>query len=57
VTASGELIDAHSLQPSDPNSQAAIEAVKQMKFPAQDPAGAPPQQHLVFVLENFSTGS
>jgi hypothetical protein len=58
VTASGELMDAHSLQPSDPNSAAAVNAVKQMKFAAQDPAGAPPQQHLIFVVENFaSTGS
>jgi hypothetical protein len=58
VTASGELIDAHSLQPSDPNSQAAVDAVKQMKFAAQDSAGGPPQQRLIFVVENFaSTGS
>ncbi len=58
VTASGELIDAHSLQPSDPNSQAAVDAVKQMKFASEDPTGAPPQQHLIFVVENFaSTGS
>jgi len=57
VTASGELADAHSLQPSDPNSQTAVEAVKKMKFAAQDPGGAPPQQHLIFVIENFATGS
>ncbi len=53
VTASGELIDVHSLQPSDLNSDAAVEAVKQMKFAPQDPLGSPPQQHLLYVIENF----
>ena len=32
VTASGQLVEAHSLQPSDPNSQAAVEAAKRMNF-------------------------
>ena len=58
VTASGELIDAHSLQPWDPNSAAAVNAVKQIKFAAEDPSGGPPQQHMIFVVESFaSTGS
>ena len=53
VTASGQLVDAHSLQPSDPNSQAAVEATKQMNFSRPARAGARPQQHFVFVIEKF----
>ena len=52
VTASGQLVEAHSLQPSDPNSQAAVEAAKQIDF-APAPPGARPAQHFVFVLEKF----
>jgi hypothetical protein len=56
VTPSGQLVEAHSLQPSDPNSQAAVEAAKRMTFsrtttPAARPAR--PQQHFVFVIEKF----
>jgi len=51
MTSSGQLVEAHSLQPSDPNSQAAVEAAKQMTF--STPTGAPPEQHFVFILEKF----
>jgi hypothetical protein len=53
VTASGQLVEAHSLQPSDPNSQAAVEAAKQMKFAPATPPGARPSQHFVFIIEKF----
>jgi hypothetical protein len=49
VTPSGQLVEAHSLQPSDLNSQAAVEAAKQMNFSPS----VPPQQHFVFVIEKF----
>jgi hypothetical protein len=52
VTPAGQLVEAHSLQPSDPNSQAAVEAARQISF-AQPPLGAHPQQHFVFVIEKF----
>jgi hypothetical protein len=53
VTASGQLVEAHSLQPSDPNSQAAVEAAKRMNFAGPAPLGVRPQQHFVFVIEKF----
>lgn len=52
VTPSGELVEAHSLQPADPNSQAAVEAAKQMRFAGSTP-GARPAQHFVFIIETF----
>jgi len=53
VTPTGQLVEAHSLQPSDPNSQAAVEDAKQIDFSTTHPVGAPPQQHFVFVIEKF----
>lgn len=53
VTPSGQLIEAHSLQPSDPNSTRAVEAAKRMNFAYATPPGARPQQHFVFVIEKF----
>ncbi len=53
VTASGQLVEAHSLQPSDPNSEAAVEAAKRLNFSHPAPPGAQPQQHFVFVIEKF----
>jgi hypothetical protein len=53
VTASGKLVEAHSLQPSDPNSHAAVEAAKRINFPHPTPLGARPEQHFVFVIEKF----
>lgn len=53
VTQSGDLVEAHSLQPSDPNSQAAVEAVKRMNFSRPLAPGERPQQHFVFVIEKF----
>jgi hypothetical protein len=53
VTPSGQLVEAHSLQPSDPNSPAAVEAAKRMNFSSLAPKGARPRQHFVFVIEKF----
>jgi hypothetical protein len=53
VTPSGQLVEAHSLQPSDLYSVAAVEDAQQIDFSASTPAGAPPRQHFVFVIEKF----
>ncbi len=53
VTPSGQLVEAHTLQPSDPNSPAAVAAANQMDFSHPTPFGAPPEQHFVFVIERF----
>jgi len=52
VTPTGELAEAHSLQPWDPNSQTAVEAARQMTFPLV-PSSPIPQQHFVFVIVEF----
>src|ERR1700722_10529582 len=52
VTPSGQLVEVHSLQPSDPNSQAAVEDAKRMNFSSPS-LGARPHQHFVFVIEKF----
>jgi hypothetical protein len=53
VTPAGQLVEAHSLQPSDPNSGAAVKDAKAIDFSPSMPAGEPPQQHFVFVIEKF----
>ena len=53
VTPDGKLVEAHSLQPSDPNSQAAVDAAKNITFPHRKAEGEFPQQHFVFILEKF----
>jgi hypothetical protein len=53
VTSKGQLVEAHSLQPNDPNSDAAVKDAKAIDFSPTTPAGAPPQQHFVFVIEKF----
>jgi hypothetical protein len=55
VTPSGELVEAHSLQPSNPNSAAALADAKQMNFAPQPAPGARPQQHFVFITERFAS--
>jgi len=54
VTPSGQLVEAHSLQPSHPNSPAAVEAAQRINFARPAPPGSRPQQHFVFVFEKFS---
>ena len=56
VTPSGQLVEAHSLQPSDPNSPAALAAAKQIDFSHAAPLGGQPQQHFVFIIEQFVAG-
>ncbi|MGB6947397.1 MAG: hypothetical protein WBE37_33665 [Bryobacteraceae bacterium] len=53
VTASGQLVEAHSLQPSDPNSAAAVQAAQRMNFSYPAPPGARPEQHFVFIIDKF----
>lgn len=55
VTASGEMVEAHSLQPSDPNSSAAVEAVRAMDFsrPVAGDLRLGPRQRFVFVIVRF----
>jgi hypothetical protein len=53
VNSAGQLVEAHSLQPSDPNSTAALKDARAIDFSAMTPAGAPLQQHFVFVIEKF----
>jgi hypothetical protein len=53
VTPSGQIVEAHSLQPTDPNSQAAVEAAQRMNLSYPAPPGARPEQHFVFVIEKF----
>ncbi len=53
ATPSGQLVEAHSLQPSDPNSQAAVEAAQRINFSSPTLLGARPEQHFVFVIEKF----
>jgi hypothetical protein len=53
VTPAGQLVEAHSLQPSDPNSEVAVEDAKTIDFSSSAPAGASPHQHFVFVIEKF----
>jgi hypothetical protein len=49
VTAAGQMAEAHSLQPSDPNSDKAIAAARE-NFSLAPPPGGHPQQHFVFVI-------
>jgi hypothetical protein len=53
VTASGKLVEAHSLQPSDPNSRAAVDAAQRINFSVPVLPGARTQQHFVFIVEKF----
>jgi hypothetical protein len=53
VTPAGQFVEAHSLQPSDPDSQAAVETAKQMTFPPAPGTG--PRQYFAFVIERFGS--
>jgi hypothetical protein len=57
VNPAGQLVEAHSLQPSDPNSEAAVRDAKGIDFSPSTPAAGAPQQHFVFVIEKFVTGT
>jgi len=53
VTQAGRLVEAHSLQPSDPNSEAAVKDAEAIDFSPSVRSGSGPQQHFVFVIEKF----
>jgi hypothetical protein len=53
VTSTGQLVEAHSLQPADPNSPAALEAAQRMNFSYPAPPEARPEQHFVFIIQKF----
>jgi hypothetical protein len=55
VTATGELAEAHSLNPSDPASGNAVAAAQQMNFTKSAQTSARPQQHFVFIVEFVSS--
>lgn len=54
LTPSGDLAEAHSLEPSDPNSQAAVESAGHMTFSNLVPLGTRPLQRFVFIIEPFA---
>jgi hypothetical protein len=51
LTPSGQIVDAHSLQPSNIRSDEAVASAAAIKFPDRTPPGKAPQQHEVFVIE------
>jgi hypothetical protein len=53
ISPSGEVTEAHSLQPSDPNSQAAVESAQRMNFHNPTPSQGRPEQRFVFIIEKF----
>ncbi|HXB69646.1 MAG TPA: hypothetical protein VNY05_15455 [Candidatus Acidoferrales bacterium] len=53
VTSTGQLMEAHSLQPSEPNSVAAVAAAEKMSFARPPAPGQPPQQYFVFIIGKF----
>ncbi len=57
IAPTGQFIEAHSLQPSDPNSPAAIAAARNMNFRTPKSAGARPQQHFGLVMVKFVSGN
>jgi hypothetical protein len=54
VTSTGQLMEAHSLQPSEPNSPAAVAAAKKMSFARSPASGQQPQQYFVFIVGRFA---
>jgi len=53
LTPTGQLAEAHSLQPSDPASNAALLDAEAIDFSPLAAPGAPPEQRFVFVIEKF----
>lgn len=57
ITASGHMVEVHSLQPSDPYSPAAVQAAQKVNFDRPALPGelaGPPQQHFAFIIQKFS---
>lgn len=55
VTPSGDIAEAHSLQPADPNSKAALAEANAFHFPRLTIPGARPKQHFVFIIGAFAS--
>jgi hypothetical protein len=53
INSAGQVVEAHSLQPADPNSLAAVEAAMRMNFHGVVATGARPEQRFVFIVEKF----
>lgn len=49
LTSAGQIIGAHSLQPSDPASEAAVEAAAGLNFPSASRSGAPEQHEVILI--------
>ena len=54
IAPSGKLMEAHSLQPGDPHSGAAVGLANRMKFSPTSAPGERPVQRFVFVTEKFA---
>ena len=52
---SGKILDAHSLQPSDPRSEEAAEAAAKLGFRDSTPPGGTPVQRQVAVIVEFAS--
>jgi hypothetical protein len=52
VSPSGHLVEAHSMQPSDPDSAAAVEDAKSINF-SPSMTGTDVQQRFAFIVEKF----
>lgn len=53
ITPSGTVVEAHSLQPSDPNSESAVRMTKGMRLGEPTPPGVRPEQHFAFITVDF----
>jgi hypothetical protein len=57
VTASGKLVEAHSLQLSDSNSDAAVKDATAIDFSPSVTPGSAPHQHFAFVIVRFANST
>ena len=53
MTPTGELVEVHSLQPSDPNSETALKIANARRFAAPPGANGRPEQRFVFLIQEF----
>jgi hypothetical protein len=56
LISSGRVVEAHSLQPSDPRSEAALRFAEALHLPDWATPEGTPQQHEVFVIARFDSG-
>ncbi len=55
MTPAGQLVEVHSLQPSDPNSESAIGLAKAQRFPVTPGPNGRAEQRFVFLIQEFVT--